>query len=76
MNPIIPEPLNPAEQAQADYGDNVIWQLLGSTIVAFGGNADGEIFLSARKDGKVTEFIIGKDEQGEISLFEVEKVAA
>lgn len=75
MNPITNE-LTGAEQAQADYGDNVIWQLLGSTIVAFGGNAAGEIFLSARKDGQVTEFIIGKDEQGEISLFEVEKVPA
>lgn len=72
MNPITEE-LTSAEQSQADYGDNVIWQLLGSTIVAFGGNAEGEIFLSARKGDKVSEFIIGKDEQGEISLFEVEK---
>ena len=62
---------SPADQA--DYGDHVIWRLVGSKITSFGGNDQGEIYLSTDKGD---EFIIGKDENGDISLFEVEKPAS
>jgi hypothetical protein len=68
------QPQNEAEQAEVDYGEHVIWQLVGSTITSFGANEAGEILLSARtKTGAPVEFIIGKDERGDIALFEVER---
>lgn len=66
------EKLTQAEQEEADFGEHVIWRLVGSKITAFGGNEKGEIFLSTEKGGQVSEFVIGKDENGEITLFEVE----
>jgi hypothetical protein len=61
---------NNTEQEQADYGSHVIWRLVGSTITSFGANQAGEMYLSTNKGD---EFIIGKDEAGEICLFEVER---
>jgi hypothetical protein len=55
---------------EANYAQHVIWRLVGSTIVAFGANEAGEILLSTDKGD---EFIIGKDEHGEITLFEAAK---
>jgi len=66
-------PQTPDDHAEVEYGDHVIWNMVNSTIVAFGANEEGEIYLSTVKDGVLTEIIIGKDEDGEVSLFEVEK---
>ena len=73
MTQTLQQPQTPEEQAEVDYGNHVIWRLVGSTISAFGGNDKGEIFLSTVKNGVVSEFIIGIDERGDIALFEVEK---
>lgn len=67
--------MNEHDQEETDFGKHVIWRLIGSTITAFGGNEHGEIFLRTEKDGKADEFIVGKDENGEISLFEIEDKA-
>lgn len=68
------QPQTSEEQAEVDYGEHVIWQLVGSTITAFGANEAGEILLSARtKSGQMVEFIIGKDERDDVALFEIEK---
>lgn len=58
-------------QAEANYGEDLAWRLAGSTIAAIGSNDHGEIFLKVRKNGEVSEFVIGKDEQGEITLYEL-----
>jgi hypothetical protein len=71
-NDTLQSPTNRAEKEELDYGTNVITQLLGATIVAFGATNDGEILLVARKDGQRLEFVIGKDESGDVALFEVE----
>lgn len=62
-----PVTLSPEEQA--NYGDHIIWRLVGSKITTFGSNEAGEIFLGTDRGD---EFIIGKDEAGEVCLFEVE----
>jgi hypothetical protein len=69
------KPETPAQQDEANYGDNLIWKLVGSTITSFGANEKGEIYLSARKDGKMIELIVGNDpdNEGGVALFEVEK---
>ena len=67
------QPANAAEHAEVDYGEHLIWRLVGARISTFGANADGEIFLCAEKDGVKTEVIIGKDERGDVALFEVER---
>lgn len=72
MNERMAEPANQAEQDEADFGDHVIWRLVNSTIVRFGANEKGEIYLSTTKDGESSEFIIGIDERGDIALYEVE----
>lgn len=41
----------------------------------FGANANGEILLRTERDGETTDLVIGKDETGEVALFEIEKVA-
>ncbi len=69
-------PTNRDEKEQIERGDNVIALLIGSTITAFGATSDGEILLVARKGGERVEFIIGKDEIGEITLYEVEDAEA
>jgi len=70
------QPTNRDEMEQVEYGQHVIFRLLGSTIAAFGSNERGEIFFAAVKNGERTEFVIGKDEAGELELFEVEPVPA
>jgi hypothetical protein len=66
------EPANEQEQDEADFGDHVIWRLVNSTIVRFGANEKGEIYLSTQKDGQPMELIIGVDERGDIALYEVQ----
>lgn len=61
------------KQGEVDFGKQVVMRLVGSTITAFGGSETGEVFLSIEKDGETGDFIIGKDEAGEIALFEVEE---
>ena len=62
-----------ADLEEIQRGDNVIAQLLGSTIVAFGASNEGEILLVARKGDQRYEFAIGSDpEDGGNALFEVE----
>jgi hypothetical protein len=72
-NPTLATPITEADHAEVDYGNHVIWTLVNSTILAFGANQEGEIFLSTIKAGVRTEFVIGKDERGDIALFEIEK---
>lgn len=67
------QPQTPAEQAEANYSENLIWRLVGSKITMFGCNVNGEIFLRTERDGALTEVVVGKDELGDICLFEVEK---
>lgn len=71
MSDRLAQPANEAEQAEADFGDHVIWRLVNSTIVRFGANEKGEIYLSTMKDGQRLELIVGVDERGEIALYEV-----
>lgn len=66
----------PEEQAEVDYGQYLIWRLVGSRIKALGVSDGGEILLSTEKDGILTELAIGKDDAGEISLFEIKKKVA
>lgn len=73
MTDTLQSPTNRDEKAEVDYGELVVSQLLGATIVAFGATHQGEIFLVAKKDDARHEFIIGKDEAGEVSIFEVEE---
>lgn len=61
------------ENTGADYGDHLIWRLVGSTVRMFGANAEGEILLAVEKDGVTTELVIGKDEAGDITLYEIER---
>lgn len=70
MSDTLSQPTNPAEQAEVDYGEHVIWRLTNSTIVAFGANLEGQILLSTVKNGVRSEFVIGVDERGDIALFE------
>lgn len=74
-NDTLQQPANPAEQAEADYGEHLIWRLVGATITSFGANEAGEIYLSATKNGVATEVIVGIDERGDVALFEVERPA-
>lgn len=67
------QPQTRAEQAEVDYGKELIWRVVGSKIVSFGANASGEILLAVEKDGERTELVVGKDETGDICLFEIEK---
>jgi hypothetical protein len=73
MSNTLQEPQTPAEQSEVDYGEHLIWRMVGSKIVTFGANVNGEIFLCTEKDGVQLELIIGTDERGDIALFEVEK---
>lgn len=67
------QPATAAEQSEVDYGEHLIWRMVGSKIVMFGANAQGEIVLVTEKEGVRTEVVIGKDELGDVALFEVEK---
>jgi hypothetical protein len=62
----------PADQSEIDYGEEIIFRLVGAKITMFGANGNGEIFLFTEREGVVTKVIIGKDEHGEITLFEAE----
>ena len=75
MSETLQQPQTPEEQSEVDYGNHLIWRLVGSKITMFGANASGEILLRTERDGETTELVVGKDENGEISLFEIEKVA-
>lgn len=72
MSNTLQQPQTPEEQAEVDYGQHLIWRLVGSRIKAFGANAVGEILLSVEKDGTTTELVVGKDADGEIALFEID----
>lgn len=67
------EPLTPEQAAEVEYGQHLLWRMIGAKIVTMGANADGEIFLQTEREGVLTEVIVGKDENGDIALFEVEK---
>ena len=64
------ENLSPEDQAEVNYGEHLIWRLVGSKITMFGANEDGNILLSVEKDGVKTDLMVGRDEAGEITLFE------
>lgn len=66
----------PEEQEQIDFGQVLIARLVGARIVAFGANQDGEVLIEAERDGETTKVIIGKDEDGELAVFEVEQEGA
>ena len=73
MSDTLQQPQTPEDQAEVDFGEHLIWRLVGSKIVSFGANEAGEILLNTVRDGELTELIIGKDETGDIALFEVER---
>lgn len=75
MTETLKQPETAADQAEVDYGEHLIWRLVGSKIVTFGANNDGEILLITEKDGVPTELIIGKDENGDVTVFEIEQTA-
>lgn len=58
---------------QSEYCKRLIWRLVGSRVTMFGANATGEIFMSVEKDGDHTKLVIGKDESGEVTLYEIEE---
>lgn len=72
MSDTLQTPTTPEEQAEVDYGEHLIWRLVGSKITSFGANENGEVFLRVEKDSKSIELIIGKDERGDICLYEIE----
>lgn len=61
-----------AEKQEVEYGNHLIWKMVGAKITMFGANANGEIFLSVEKDGEQTQVVIGTDESGDVALFEIE----
>lgn len=63
------------EKQEVEYGNHLIWKMVGAKITMFGANANGEIFLSVEKDGLQTQVVIGTDETGDIALFEIENKA-
>lgn len=73
MSNTLQQAQTPAEHSEVDYGQRLIWRLVGSRITVFGANANGEIFLSTEKNGIVSRIVIGKDDTGDISLYEIEK---
>lgn len=73
MSDTLKQPITAADQAEVDYGEHLIWRLVGAKIVMFGANGNGEIFLATEKDGVTTDLIVGKDENGEITVFEAEQ---
>jgi hypothetical protein len=73
MSNTLQQPQDAAEQSEVDYGDHLIWRLVGSTITSFGANDNGEIFISTKKGDVSCELIVGTDERGDIALFEVAK---
>lgn len=76
MSNTLQQPVTPDEHAQVDYGQHLIWRLVGATISGFGANELGEIYLSAiTKTGESVEVIMGTDESGGVALFEVERSA-
>lgn len=62
----------PEQQIEVDYGEQLIFRLVGATITMFGANANGEIFLCTERAGVATRVIVGKDELGEITLYEAD----
>lgn len=74
MSDTLATPSTPEEQAEVDFGEHIIWRLVGSTITGIGANEKGEIYLSTVKDGVACDLIVGKDERDDIALFEVERV--
>lgn len=73
MSNTLQQPQTPSEEEEVNYGQHLIWRLVGAKITMFGANAQGEIFLCTEKAGVKTEVIIGKDETGDTAVFEIEK---
>lgn len=73
MTLTLQEPQTDTERAEVDRGMDIVQNLVGGQIVAFGGSPTGEIYLRTVKNGVVTELIIGVDRSGDIALFEVEQ---
>lgn len=67
------EPTSAEQALEVEFGNDIVARLIDSTILSFGANEQGEIYISSIKDGQITELIVGKDERGEIAIFEVEK---
>ena len=67
---ITPTPGDLPEPAAAQLELEAMWKLVGSQITAFGMNYDGEIVLTTNRGH---EFVIGKDEHGQIALYEIER---
>lgn len=67
------QPTNAAETAEVDFGMQLVRRLVGGSVVAFGANENGEVYLSVKKEGQITEVLIGVDERGEPAVFEVER---
>ena len=66
------EPTSAEQALEVEFGNDIVARLIDSTILSFGANDRGEIYISSVKNGEITELIIGKDEQDEVCIFEVE----
>ena len=66
------EPTSAEQALEVEFGNDIVARLVDSTILSFGANDRGEIYISSVKNGEITELIIGKDEQDEVCIFEVE----
>lgn len=71
MSDTLRQPVTPAEQAEVDFGQDLAASVINSTVVGFGANDAGEIYLAVEKDGKVLEIVIGKDEFGDVAVYEL-----
>lgn len=52
---------------------DAIRKLVGSQITSFGINQKGEIFMTTSRGH---EFVIGKDENADVALYEIERPSA
>lgn len=69
-SPVQPDPT--PQNVESNYASDPLWRLVGSTIVSFGANSDGDLYL---KTSRGDEFQIGI-ENGEPALYQIEKVAS
>jgi hypothetical protein len=63
----------PEGSDESDYAQHLLWRMTGSKITSIGVNQDGEVYISTDSGVRV---IVGKDEAGDVALFEIlEKTA-
>lgn len=63
----------PVTEDSPDYSQHLLWRLTGARITSIGANELGEIYLSTDKG---IEIVFGKDSEGEIAMFELQREGA